>query len=75
MTLPEVAESGQGAILPTWTHVDNVNVRTSRELWESMRLDGWNVEVGPYYLCYVTFTVTFCLVSSVCLFRDIESYT
>ncbi|KIJ66912.1 hypothetical protein HYDPIDRAFT_180575 [Hydnomerulius pinastri MD-312] len=38
------AESGEGAILPTWTHVDNVNVRTSRELWENMRLDGWNVE-------------------------------
>ncbi|KAH0833089.1 inositol hexakisphosphate-domain-containing protein [Lanmaoa asiatica] len=35
-----------GAILPTWTHVDNVNVRTSRELWQNMRLDGWNVEVG-----------------------------
>ncbi|OJA21653.1 hypothetical protein AZE42_09324 [Rhizopogon vesiculosus] len=38
------AESGEGAILPTWTHVDNVNVRTSRELWEQMRADGWNVE-------------------------------
>ncbi|KAG1726694.1 inositol hexakisphosphate-domain-containing protein [Suillus paluster] len=38
------AESGAGAILPTWTHVDNVNVRTSRELWEQMRADGWNVE-------------------------------
>lgn len=38
--------SGEGAILPTWTHVDNVNVRTSRELWENMRLDGWNVEVS-----------------------------
>jgi len=39
------AESGEGAILPTWTHVDGVNVRTSRELWEQMRADGWNVEV------------------------------
>ncbi|KAG2359074.1 inositol hexakisphosphate-domain-containing protein [Suillus spraguei] len=38
------AESGDGAILPTWTHVDNVNVRTSRELWDEMRADGWNVE-------------------------------
>ncbi|KIJ13397.1 hypothetical protein PAXINDRAFT_170473 [Paxillus involutus ATCC 200175] len=38
------AESGEGAILPTWTHVDNVNVRTSLELWENMRSDGWNVE-------------------------------
>ncbi|KAI9567360.1 inositol hexakisphosphate-domain-containing protein [Boletus coccyginus] len=40
------AENGEGAILPTWTHVDNVNVRTSRELWQNMRLDGWNVEVS-----------------------------
>ncbi|KAG2071110.1 hypothetical protein BDR04DRAFT_1016893 [Suillus decipiens] len=39
------AESGDGAVLPTWTHVDNVNVRTSRELWDEMRADGWNVEV------------------------------
>ncbi|KAH7884393.1 inositol hexakisphosphate-domain-containing protein [Phlebopus sp. FC_14] len=38
------AEDEEGAILPTWTHVDNVNVRTPRELWENMRLDGWNVE-------------------------------
>ncbi|KAG6374346.1 inositol hexakisphosphate-domain-containing protein [Boletus reticuloceps] len=39
-----IAESGEGAILPTWTNVDNVNVRTSHELWENMRLDGWSVE-------------------------------
>jgi len=39
------AESGDGAVLPTWTHVDKVNVRTSRELWDEMRADGWNVEV------------------------------
>ncbi|KAG2049290.1 hypothetical protein BDR06DRAFT_961637 [Suillus hirtellus] len=38
------AESGDGAVLPTWTHVDKVNVRTSRELWDEMRTDGWNVE-------------------------------
>ncbi|KAG2117755.1 inositol hexakisphosphate-domain-containing protein [Suillus clintonianus] len=38
------AESGDGAVLPTWTHVDKVNVRTSRELWDQMRADGWNVE-------------------------------
>ncbi|KAF9243458.1 inositol hexakisphosphate-domain-containing protein [Melanogaster broomeanus] len=44
------ATNGEGAILPTWTHVDNVNVRTSRELWENMRLDGWNVEVTLIYL-------------------------
>ncbi|KAL4066939.1 inositol hexakisphosphate-domain-containing protein [Scleroderma yunnanense] len=47
------AESGEGAILPTWTHVDKSNVRTPRELWENMRLDGWNVEyhripITPY---------------------------
>ncbi|KAG1795306.1 inositol hexakisphosphate-domain-containing protein [Suillus plorans] len=41
------AESGDGAVLPTWTHVDKVNVRTSRELWDEMRADGWNVEVTP----------------------------
>lgn len=38
------AESGDGAVLPTWTHVDKVNVRTSRELWDEMRANGWNVE-------------------------------
>ncbi|KAG1720160.1 inositol hexakisphosphate-domain-containing protein [Suillus lakei] len=38
------AESGDGAVLPTWTHVDKVNVRTSRELWDQMRAEGWNVE-------------------------------
>ncbi|KAG1804399.1 inositol hexakisphosphate-domain-containing protein [Suillus subaureus] len=38
------AESGDGAVLPTWTHVDKVNVRTSRELWDEMRADGWDVE-------------------------------
>ncbi|KAI6042555.1 inositol hexakisphosphate-domain-containing protein [Pisolithus marmoratus] len=37
-------EKGDGAILPTWTHVDKTNVRTPHELWENMRLDGWNVE-------------------------------
>ncbi|KAF8121766.1 inositol hexakisphosphate-domain-containing protein [Boletus edulis] len=42
--LANAAESGEGAILPTWTNVDNVNVRTSHELWENMRLDGWSVE-------------------------------
>ncbi|KAH7913592.1 inositol hexakisphosphate-domain-containing protein [Hygrophoropsis aurantiaca] len=38
------ADSGDGAILPTWTHVDSVNVRTSKELWENMQRDDWNVE-------------------------------
>ncbi|KAG1860390.1 hypothetical protein F4604DRAFT_2035673 [Suillus subluteus] len=39
-----IAETGDGAVLPTWIHVDKVNVRTSRELWDEMRADGWNVE-------------------------------
>jgi hypothetical protein len=39
-------EDGDGAILPTWTAVDSSNVRTSRELWEYMRSQGWRVEVS-----------------------------
>jgi hypothetical protein len=39
-------EDGDGAILPTWTAVDSNNVRTSRELWEYMRSQGWHVEVS-----------------------------
>ncbi|EIN10058.1 hypothetical protein PUNSTDRAFT_125979 [Punctularia strigosozonata HHB-11173 SS5] len=35
---------GEGAIIPTWTHVDATNVKTSRELWENMRDEGWNLE-------------------------------
>ncbi|KAF8734647.1 hypothetical protein AX14_003198 [Amanita brunnescens Koide BX004] len=35
---------GEGAILPTWTHVDNTNVKTSRELWGYMKAEGWNVD-------------------------------
>ncbi|KAF9526356.1 inositol hexakisphosphate-domain-containing protein [Crepidotus variabilis] len=38
------ADQGDGAILPTWTAVDTSNVKTSRELWESMKRDGWNVD-------------------------------
>lgn len=38
------AESGEGAILPTWTAVDTNNVKTSRELWEYMKTQGWNVD-------------------------------
>ena len=41
------SDSGDGAILPTWTAVDTNNVRTQRELMENMRKDGWNVEVCP----------------------------
>ena len=39
------SDSGEGAVLPTWTAVDTNNVRTQRELMENMRKDGWNVEV------------------------------
>ncbi|KAJ6610725.1 inositol hexakisphosphate-domain-containing protein [Mycena sp. CBHHK59/15] len=39
------ADRGEGAILPTWTSVDNVNVKTSRELWGQMKEQGWNVDV------------------------------
>ncbi|KJA26349.1 hypothetical protein HYPSUDRAFT_36651 [Hypholoma sublateritium FD-334 SS-4] len=38
------AESGEGAILPTWTAVDNGNVKTSRELWAYMKSEDWNVD-------------------------------
>lgn len=43
-------EDGDGAILPTWTAVDSNNVRTSRELWEYMKKEGWNVEVRNQYV-------------------------
>lgn len=42
------ADSGEGAILPTWTAVDNNNVKTSRELWEYMKTQGWNVDVRRF---------------------------
>ncbi|KAI9439769.1 inositol hexakisphosphate-domain-containing protein [Lactarius indigo] len=45
LTHNEIAlEDGDGAILPTWTAVDSNNVRTSRELWEYMKKEGWHVE-------------------------------
>ncbi|OCH86618.1 hypothetical protein OBBRIDRAFT_890367 [Obba rivulosa] len=45
LTHNEVAsDTGDGPILPTWTAVDTANVRTTRELMEGMRRDGWNVE-------------------------------
>ncbi|KAK0205042.1 inositol hexakisphosphate-domain-containing protein [Desarmillaria ectypa] len=37
-------DSGEGAILPTWTAVDTNNVKTSRELWSFMKESGWNVD-------------------------------
>ncbi|EKM78648.1 hypothetical protein AGABI1DRAFT_100687 [Agaricus bisporus var. burnettii JB137-S8] len=46
LTHNEVATdtSGDGPILPTWTSVDINNVKTSRELWASMKKEGWNVD-------------------------------
>ncbi|KAI5118140.1 hypothetical protein M0805_001739 [Coniferiporia weirii] len=45
LTHNEVATlEADGAILPTWTAVDQNNVKTSRELWESMKRDGWRVD-------------------------------
>ena len=47
LTHNEVAvDDGDGTILPTWTAVDSSNVRTPRELFESMRRSGWSVEVN-----------------------------
>uniref|UniRef100_A0A8H7Y3N0 Inositol hexakisphosphate-domain-containing protein n=1 Tax=Psilocybe cubensis TaxID=181762 RepID=A0A8H7Y3N0_PSICU len=39
------ADSGEGAILPTWTAVDSGNVKTCRELWGTMKDAGWNVDL------------------------------
>lgn len=54
-----------GAIIPTWTAVDANNVKTARELWESMKRDGWRVEVrqkfhvmDPYLLVKLNFSST-----------------
>ncbi|ESK95344.1 metal ion binding oxidoreductase [Moniliophthora roreri MCA 2997] len=45
LTHNEIAsDSGEGAILPTWTAVDTNNVKTSRELWTHMKNEGWNVD-------------------------------
>ncbi|KAI0685965.1 inositol hexakisphosphate-domain-containing protein [Cytidiella melzeri] len=38
------SDAGEGPIVPTWTAVDTANVRTMRELMETMRKDGWNVD-------------------------------
>ena len=46
ITVILAADSGEGAILPTWTAVDNENVKTSRELWTFMKEEGWNVDVS-----------------------------
>ena len=46
LTHNEVAvDDSDGTILPTWTAIDANNVKTPRELFESMRKSGWSVEV------------------------------
>lgn len=46
LTHNEVAvDNSDGTILPTWTAVDSNSVKTPRQLFESMREGGWNVEV------------------------------
>lgn len=50
-SIAAAAESGEGAILPTWTAVDTNNVKTSRELWAYMKQEGWNVDVCFSYSC------------------------
>jgi len=52
-------EDGDGAILPTWTAVDSNNVRTSRELWEYMRNEGWHVEVSTALRAILMLKVTY----------------
>lgn len=32
--------------MPTWTAVDVGNLKTCRELWEYMKMEGWNVDVS-----------------------------
>lgn len=62
-------DTGDGAIIPTWTAVDNNNVRTQRELMEYMRAEGWNVEVcalGPRcFACVLVLTCSHRLVPPV----------
>lgn len=49
ITRLEAAESGEGAILPTWTAVDTNNVKTSKELWGQLKTEGWNVDVSALF--------------------------
>lgn len=51
-------EDGDGAILPTWTAVDANNVKTSRELWEHVRNEGWRVEVSVALSSSLAFGLT-----------------
>jgi Inositol hexakisphosphate len=53
----------EGPILPTWTSVDNGNVKTSRELWEAMKSQGWNVDVRT--ISYMQNIVLICSCDSI----------
>jgi len=58
LTHNEVAvDNGDGAILPTWTAVGSDNVKTPRELFETMRKGGWSVEVIVMTL-FATYVLT-----------------
>ncbi|KAJ1307486.1 hypothetical protein OPQ81_001585 [Rhizoctonia solani] len=37
-------EADNESLIPTWTSVDANSVKTSREVWEEAREEGWNVE-------------------------------
>lgn len=39
-------------VLPTWTAVEASTVKTSREVWDSIKAEGWPVEVGVSLLCF-----------------------
>jgi hypothetical protein len=52
--MPEAADSGEGAILPTWTAVDSGNVKTSRELWAHLKSKGWNVDVSTIFALQIS---------------------
>jgi hypothetical protein len=57
IAVSDVAD-GQAAILPTWTSVDNGNVKTMRELMTGMKEQGWNVEVCLSPLCMTYYCLT-----------------
>lgn len=48
--LSSIVEETDGMILPTWTAADQTTVKTSREVWEGVRADGWHVEVFIHHL-------------------------
>ena len=61
VTMILAADSGEGAIIPTWTAVDNGSVKTSRELWTLMKKEGWNVDVSSSSMrVYVQFDTNLC---------------